>query len=582
MAADLAGLVPTRGGRTRLIGAYTRITIEITKFSKNGGPLTKRIWLKDGKLVSDGSECVMVKGSAQRVAVDSMRALADLIAGLKSSEAIALGALREDLPDQVEVVTKEKLAKINGVIRPDLIARTAANISFTPDAPALALFDHDSKGMPASVAAKLEQAGGFWAALEGVLPGLAEAARVIRNSTSSGLSRSDTGKPVLGSDGVHVYVVALNGDDIDRFLKTLHDRCWLAGLGWMMVGAGGQLLERSIVDRMVGAPERLVFEGPPILQAPLKQDKTARQPVPTSGYALDTAMACPPLTVLEQSRLDELKAREAGRLAPELKAERLAFIDRQVTEMAARTGKTEAEARKDVQRWCEGVLHPDVVLPFDDADLAGKTVGDVLADPESFELATLADPAEGVAYGRGKAKIFRRRDGTPWINSFAHGRTIYELRYDAASVRAAMEAAASDAAKIFVALSVNADLDAVETEELRQLAKQLSGSTLKAIDGAIAAVRGRQLAQAVQETRTRQAAARTDPRPHIGQPFNDEPWLPVMDTVNDVIEGSSMTVPPVRDIDSVTTRTRRLPIPNLHVFTQANEEDDNNDPASSA
>ena len=49
-----------------------------------------------------------------------------------------------------------------------------------------------------------------------------------------------------------------------------------------------------------------------------------------------------------------------------------------------------------VARQCEGVLHPGVVLPFDDSDLAGTTVADVLADPARFEGATLADPLEGV------------------------------------------------------------------------------------------------------------------------------------------------------------------------------------------
>ena len=49
------------------------------------------------------------------------------------------------------------------------------------------------------------------------------------------------------------------------------------GFGWYMVGAGGQLLERSIVDRMVGAPERLVFEGAPVLDPPLAQDQESRR-----------------------------------------------------------------------------------------------------------------------------------------------------------------------------------------------------------------------------------------------------------------------------------------------------------------
>ena len=59
------------------------------------------------------------------------------------------------------------------------------------------------------------------------------------------------------------------------------------------------------------------------------------------------------------------------------------------------------------------MLLPDIELPFDDEAFAGCTVADVLADPDRFDGATLADPLEGVAYGIGKAKIMRRRDGTP-------------------------------------------------------------------------------------------------------------------------------------------------------------------------
>jgi len=84
---------------------------------------------------------------------------------------------------------------------------------------------------------------------------------------------------------------------------------------------------------------------------------------------------------------------------------------------------------------------PDLVLPFDDEEFAGCTVADVLADPDRFEGATLADPNEGPDYGHCVAKILRRPDGTPWIDSFAHGRTVYELKYDAAAVRSAIQKA---------------------------------------------------------------------------------------------------------------------------------------------
>jgi hypothetical protein len=136
-----------------------------------------------------------------------------------------------------------------------------------------------------------------------------------------------------------------------------------------------------------------------------------------------------------------------------------------------------------ILRQCDGVLRPDVELPFDDPELAGRTVGDVLANPEFYEGETLADPLEGVDYGPCKARIMRRADGTPWIHSFAHGRTIYKLKHDAASVRKAMEEAAKDdVVATFTRLAANADLDAVELEKLRQLAKKLSGIVLRVID----------------------------------------------------------------------------------------------------
>ena len=62
-----------------------------------------------------------------------------------------------------------------------------------------------------------------------MLPALSDVARVTRRSTSAGLSRSDTGEALPGSDGVHVYVEEKDGADSERFLKALHERCWLAG-----------------------------------------------------------------------------------------------------------------------------------------------------------------------------------------------------------------------------------------------------------------------------------------------------------------------------------------------------------------
>lgn len=403
-------------------------TLELTLFAKAGGPLTKSIRLdKSGKIVSDGSGCLMAKGTARRVLFSGMTELANIIGGIKPDEALTSGALRHDLPAMVRVTTKSARDKMNGSAPPDLIARTAEAITFVADQPALVLFDFDQKGMPESVAARLAELGGFWNALTFIVPPLASAGHLIRASTSAGLYRKDTGAQLGGSGGLHAYAAARDGSDIDRFLKVLHARCWLAGLGWLMVGDAGQFLERSIIDRMVGAPERLIFEGPPILTPPLAQHLACRAPQYQEGDLLDTKL-CGDLTVAEASRYRDLIRAEEKRLTPERARKRTLFIDAKGQELSKRTGLDPAAARQIIERQCDGILMPEIILPFDDPALDGVTVGQVLDRPESFIGETLSDPLEGVEYGRGKAKVLTRPDGTPFIHSFAHGRTLYELR----------------------------------------------------------------------------------------------------------------------------------------------------------
>jgi hypothetical protein len=542
--------------------------IELTRFTKHGGPLTKRISLApDGSLVKDDSACMMTYGMAERVKVTGINALGKLIEDLKPSQAIALGTLQTDLPNRVGITTKDKLV-VNGVAQPNIIARTGANIIYR--GPAFALLDYDSKGIPTAVAAEVKRAGGFWGALLTVLPVLKNTARVTRHSTSAGLSRIDTGEALPGSDGVHVYLAAKDGADCERFLRALHDRCWLAGLGWYVVSASGALLERSIVDRMVGGAERLVFEGGPVLAPSLQQDKESRQPIAVDGVMLDTVAVCPPLSIVEHSRLDELKAKEFERLAPEMAKAREAFVEAQARKLVARTGMAEEAAQLVILRQCDGVLRPDVVLSFDEEALGECPVGDVLANPELYQGETLADPLEGVAYGRCVAKVMRRADGTPWIHSFAHGRTIYELKLDASAVRKAMEKAEKDDVVVtFARLAAGADLDAVELEMLRQLAKELSGIGLRVIATALKSAQQQKTEQDAKAARERAAVQRQDPRPLIRAPRSDEPFQPQMDVLNEVIGGVIAAQPPSRDIDGDMVSVRKLPVANMHAFSQA-------------
>jgi hypothetical protein len=551
--------------------------IEITVFTKSDGLLTKRISLaSDGTVNSDGSACLMARGTAQRVRLKDITALPGLMQKFASNQALALGRLRAGLPDRVDVVTKSAL---NGVARPDIIARTATDIVYAEKHAGVALIDSDSKGMPPAVASRLAKIGGLWPALVSILPALEGVAHVIRRSTSAGLYRKDTGEKLPGSNNQHTYIAIRDGADAERFLHTLHEHCWLAGFGWYMVGKAGQLLERSIIDRMVGGAERLVFEGPPELIPPIAQDAEARKPIAVAGDILDTIAACLPLTVLEKDKLKRLKAQEAQRLAPESAKVRDKYIKEKGAELANRTGKTQADAEAIIAKQCNGTLLPDVVLPFDDPELDGKTVGDMLAEPERFVGERLADPLEGIEYGRCKAMIMRRADGSVWIHSYAHGRTVYELKLDARAVRAAMDKASdADVVATFIKLTLAAELDAIETEELRNHAAERSGIAKRSITKALKAAQQQEANRSAEEERKRLIAERNDPRPEIPAPSSDAPWLPVMKTLNDVLSKSPDVIPPLRDIDGFVTFTRMRRIANMHAFSEAsaNAEDDNN------
>src|SRR6516164_6152951 len=104
--------------------------IDITVFSKADGPLTKKIELgPNGNVVSDGSACVMSRGTARRFGFDRLQDFAELIEKCASHEAITLGGLRPGLPDQVEVTTKRQL---NGADDPAIIARTKDFVIYRP------------------------------------------------------------------------------------------------------------------------------------------------------------------------------------------------------------------------------------------------------------------------------------------------------------------------------------------------------------------------------------------------------------------------------------------------------------------
>jgi hypothetical protein len=348
------------------------LSLEITRFEKTGGPLTKRVYLKpDGAIANDSSDCRMSRGVMHRQHLLDWRALACLIEETPRNTAYALGVMRPDLPDSVPLVTRRDPRSA----QPGFATRTAETILYREGRPGPVLLDYDTKGMPPDIRARMQECGGFRGALETVCAGFADA---------------------------------------KRFLYTLHDRCWLAGLAWYIVGKCGSLLERTIIDRTVCAAERLVFEASPDLDPPLAQEK--REATIHDGAPLDTKAACADLNGVEQVELRQRKAAAARALGNEVDAAKKTFVKAQVEAAVAR-GMDRSKAQRVAEQWGKGVLRPGVILEFDDPDLGAVSVADILADPERFDGETLSDPVEGVSYGRNCA-IIQVRDGMPSIFRF--------------------------------------------------------------------------------------------------------------------------------------------------------------------
>lgn len=473
------------------------VEVEFTKYKKNNGAISKTLSLNpDGAL--NKSAVSMAVNEASRVRMP-FNGLADFIDGLGSNEALGLAVPRDGLPDKFKVTSKDYAAAGD-------VTRTLDNFVFVENKPTLVLLDHDTTGMPPAVRAKKESCGGFWKALCTVLPQLASTAHVVRASTSAGLYHSDTGEKIEGSDGQHVYVLARDGSDIKRFLVDFHDRCWLAGFGWHALAKDGSFLDRSVIDKTVGSPERIAFEGAPVLVPPLAQDKESRRPVFVDGASLfDTYAACPPLTADERRTVEALKANSKKALQPEAARIRAEFDKNQIDRHVAH-GVPRSDAERIVKKFHTGVLYPGFLLEFNNPKLATKTVLDVLDNPEMFIGEALADPVEGIDYGPQTAKVFKGTDDSRlFIKSFAHGECYYQLRYDAQTITKILEKMekGSAVAEAFVAMMACADISEIEKDILidKTTKRSGTGATKKSVKDMLKkAAAGETLDQASTET----------------------------------------------------------------------------------
>jgi hypothetical protein len=543
---------------------------ELTLFGNADGPMTKQFTLDaDGNLVKTEGGW-MSTGTARRIAVGDVQSLAKLIADMPSDWALTLGSMRSDMPAEVVVTTQSVL---NGRTVPGTISRSRDYMTFEQRR-GFCLIDFDRKGITAEVEDKLEQSGGFVAALTTIVPELKNVGHLVRASTSAGLIRTDDGYRFADSGGIHLYPQIKDVSDTKRFLETLHDRCWLAGFGWYRVGKAGQLLERSIVDIAVATPEHLCFEGPPVLGPGLAQDEAARMPKAVNGGWLDTRAACPPLNPIEQSRLKELQVKAAFALKAECTRVRTAWLEQRTTEIAVQCGITEQAARAIATKHADGVLLPAVELTFHDRVIGLATVGDVLADPDKYVGKALADPLEGVEKGRQGAMVLRRPDGSIFINSFIHGSQRFELKYDFGAISKILtRTAANEAVDTMIAHVLTGSLDPVETDALVRQAAKAAKVVLRPVQQKLKEAQAADAQQRFAAMRATMLANRTDPRPQHNAPVVNAPWVPEMEAYDDILGSVAGDIPPTRHIEDELNCVRCTVVPGTHAYSSDGKDE---------
>ena len=530
------------------------MTAEITLITKCGAHpiLSKRIFLDAaGALRSDGSQCKMSEGVATRAFAASARELAGHIAACGPDQAIALGTLKHGLPSPATIVTKQNLGVNSGAI-----ARSRDFIDYQPGTPAWMLIDFDTKGMPIEVKARIEALGGVWSVLTTVAPGLKDAARVSRASTSSGLSREDTGEQIADAGGLHFYLLVNDGSHVNRFLHALHDQCWLHGLGWHVIGRSGGLLERSLVDCAVGQGERLCFEGQPIIDPPLIQDSSKREPVAAEGQAIETALIMSKLSEYQQHLVREAKAVSADKLSSAATGIREEHDRALAEKIATKSDVTKASAQRQVRARHRCILLSSVELEFDDVGIGVVTVGAVLAHPDKFVGETLADPLEGIDYGQCKAKVMRAANGALVIHTFAHGGGLFHLRHDARSANAALGGAVAALADAMPADTTPEGVvdDAMAILAISELEPDELASFAATVASAagipVSAIRARVAKQQRECARAQRQAdlhAEADGRIVRLRPEPDGELTPTVMFVDELLASDTSEEPPIRD-----------------------------------
>lgn len=394
---------PPHGGEKGEVRSPNPRRAHISIIESSHRPVVKTFrWRNDAIEKQHGAQ--ISKGRAMTVEADTAADLLRVIEHLGPKQALALGVL--------STVNQWTPLASTANAKPGEITRTLKWFSFH-EGPGWCLFDIDTDDMPDSLVRKKGDRE-WWDVITELVPELQGCEHLVVPSSSAGIV------PPSGvtsdAKGLHVYVKLTEAGACRELVQKVYDRLWAAGYGFVKVAKDGKQLLRTLIDKAVASPERLIFEAAPIVLEPLVRNPPCK--------VLHPGQPLRDVTDANADSVSALQAEAEAATGNTAKTQREKYIGEKATKLSKEAGISKTAARRRV-----AVQTRDRVLEDDDiietAPGQFEQVGALLdRKPGSFGMPC---PVEGSDYGTSTAYFHPADDYSPVprIISFAHGDTTF-------------------------------------------------------------------------------------------------------------------------------------------------------------
>ncbi len=388
------------------------------------GNATKRI-VPDahGQPVKDEKHSLGIsRGQIKALCIDGLAGLQTVLRGITPKQCLTHGVPKNTTENGQtwDLVTKE-----NDAGQPGVLARSLKNFEYPANTKLLMLDIDPHPASPCQLKTPHEAIG----TLTDIMPELHGIGWLATTSTSSAIKCKKTGEWLKPPAGMHVYFLATG--DVKQFANTLKIRLWLAGLGFCRLATPNQqtgvamVLNRAVFDLSVFSPERPDFVAGALIPPGASFFQDRPEPILSPGSIAD--LDALPVPTREESAEYRTRLHQAKASLRLQREQHVAHCYRAM-HPDADSATVQHHVNQQIARADAGELSGSHRLYLDD----GRVVSfdDLGKDDDGI---TLADPLEGLSYGRTKA-YFHWNKGKPFILSLAHGvKTRYTQLHDNAA-----------------------------------------------------------------------------------------------------------------------------------------------------